>query len=89
MAASTASLRWACVCDGAAAVVDRSAKARFLLPALWAVKREGFDLEGRARPGVLGVEEVEARRVDRVEVKVVLEEGLREEGFEVRGRGRP
>lgn len=70
--------------------MDVSARARFLLPALWAVKMEGLLLEGRARPGVLGVlVVVVARREERVEVKAVLVGGLMVEGLLVRGRGRP
>lgn len=66
-----------------------SARARFLLPALWAVKMEGFVLEGRARPVAVGFVVVVARREERVEVKAVLEEELMLEGLVVRGRGRP
>lgn len=68
-----------------------SAKARFWLPLLWAVKMEGLvDLEGRARPVVVvGVVVVEARREERVEVKAELEEWLVEEGLVARGRGSP
>lgn len=52
----------------------------------------GLDLEGRGRPGVMGVVLLlvaVARREDRVDVKAALVEGLVSEGLEVRGRGRP
>lgn len=66
-----------------------SAKARVLLPLLWAVKMEGLlDLEGRARPVVVGVV-VEARREERVDVKAELEEWLVLVGLVLRGRGSP
>lgn len=68
---------------------DVSARARVLLPLLWAVKMEGLvDLEGRARPVVVGVVVV-ARREERVEVKAELEEWLVLVGLVVRGRGSP
>ena len=90
MAASTASLLCAWDCGRARPVSelgDRSARARFLLPLLWAVKMEGLVFEGRARPVV--VVGVEARREERVDVKAALVELLIEVGLVVRGRGRP
>lgn len=93
MAASTASLLCAWDCGRARPVSelgDRSARARFLLPLLWAVKMEGLVFEGRARPVVVGVAVgVEARREERVDVKAALVELLVEVGLVVRGRGRP
>ncbi len=71
---------------------ERSARARFLLPLLWAVKMSDFCFEGRGRPVVVGVEvEVvdEARREERVDVNAALEEWLMVEDLVVRGRGRP
>ncbi len=68
---------------------DISAKARFLLPLLWAVKMSGLVFEGRGRPVVVvEAEEGEARRVDRVAVKAEEEEVLGV-GLADRGRGRP
>lgn len=67
-----------------------SARARVLLPLLWAVKMEGLvDLEGRARPVVVGGVVVEARREERVEEKAELVEWLVLVGLVVRGRGSP
>lgn len=67
-----------------------SARARFWLPLLWAVKMEGLVLEGRGRLVAVGVVVVVvARRVERVDVKAVLVEGLMEVDLEDRGRGRP
>ena len=63
-----------------------SARARFWLPLLWAVKMEGLVLEGRGR---LVAVVVVASRAERVDVKAVLVEGLMEVGLEDRGRGRP
>ena len=65
-----------------------SAKARFFVPLLWAVKMESLVLlEGRERP-VVGVEEVGAdRREERVEVKAMLLVGGA--GLEDLGRGSP
>ncbi len=69
---------------------ERSARARFLLPLLWAVKMSDFCLEGRGRPVVVVVEvEDEARSEERVDVKAALEEWLMVEDLVVRGRGRP
>lgn len=64
-----------------------SAKARFLEPLLWVLKRSGFDFEGRARPVVLLVGGWE-RRVERVLVKA-REEGVVDCGPEGLGRGAP
>ena len=93
MAASTASLVCAWVCGRASpSSLEMSAKARFLLPLLWAVKMSGLDFEGRGRPLVMGVVLlllVVARREDRVDVKAALVEWLVSECLEVRGRGRP
>ena len=63
-----------------------SARARFWLPLLWAVKMEGLVLEGRGRFVAVVVV---ASRAERVDVKAVLVEGLTEVGLEDRGRGRP
>lgn len=49
-----------------------SARARFLVPLLWAVKMESLvDFDGRGRP-VLGVLEGAERREERVDVKARL-----------------
>ena len=65
-----------------------SAKARFLVPLLCAVKMESLPLfEGRGRT-VVGVEEVGvARREESVEVKAILLVGGA--GLEDLGRGSP
>ena len=65
-----------------------SAKARFFVPLLWAVKMESLPLlEGRERP-VVGVEEVGAdRREESVEVKAMLLVGGAD--LEDLGRGSP
>lgn len=94
MAASTASLlcAWVCGCASPSLSLEMSARARFLLPLLWAVKMSGLDFEGRGRPVVMGVLVllvVLARREDRVDVKAALMEGVVSECLEVRGRGRP
>ena len=68
--------------------MERSARARFLLPLLWVVKMSGLVFEGRGRPFVLVVVLV-ARREERVEVKAELVDGVTLVGLEVRGRGRP
>ena len=73
--------------------MERSAKARFLLPRLWAVKMESLDEEffdGRGRPAVVVVVEGAERRDDRVEVKAWLVGAERELDFvEFLGRGWP
>lgn len=67
--------------------VDMSARARFLEPLLWVLKRSGLDFEGRARPVVVLVGGWE-RRVERVLVKA-REEGVVEVEVEALGRGAP
>ncbi len=69
---------------------ERSARARFLLPRLWAVNMESFgSFEGRGLPADVALPEGVDRRDERVEVKTWLLGPVAEVDLAALGRGCP